>query len=84
MNKLDSHLNPTMKNPYHPVIQAAMKLACKKINHYYLMMDLLLAYQIVMAFVSYPTAILTSVFSPSPGSQARILLIAGLGRRMGR
>jgi hypothetical protein len=48
MDKLDSHLNPTTKKPYHPAIQAAMKLTHKKINHYYSMTDLLLAYQIAM------------------------------------
>ena len=49
MDKLDSHLKPTMKKPYHPAIQAAMKLAHKKINHYYLMMDLSSAYQVIMS-----------------------------------
>ena len=40
MDKLDSHLNPHTKKPYHPAIQAAMKLAHKKINRYYSMTDL--------------------------------------------
>ena len=48
MDKLDSHLNPRMKKPYHPAIQAAMKLACKKINRYYSMTDLSSAYRIAM------------------------------------
>jgi hypothetical protein len=48
MDKLDSHLNPTTKKPYHPAIQAAMKLARKKINHYYLMTDLSSVYRIAM------------------------------------
>jgi hypothetical protein len=55
MDKLDSHLNPTPKKPYHPAIQATMKLAHKKINHYYSMMDLPSAYQIAMGmFASFP------------------------------
>jgi hypothetical protein len=48
MDKLDSHLNPTTKKPYHPAIQAVMKLARKKINRYYSMTDLSSAYQIAM------------------------------------
>ena len=48
MDKIDNHLNPTMKNPYHPAIQAVMKLVCKKLNQYYSMTDLPLVYQIAM------------------------------------
>ncbi|KAG1731341.1 uncharacterized protein EDB91DRAFT_1058809 [Suillus paluster] len=48
MDKLDSHLNPHTRNPYHPAIKAAMKLARKKINHYYLMTNLSSLYQIAM------------------------------------
>ena len=48
MDKLDSHLNPRTKKPYHPAIQAAMKLARKKINRYYSMTDLSSAYRIMM------------------------------------
>jgi hypothetical protein len=48
MDKLDSHLNPNTKKPYHPAIQVAMMLACKRINCYYLLMDLSSAYQIAM------------------------------------
>jgi hypothetical protein len=48
MDKLDSHLNPASKTPYHPAIQAAMKLARKKINRYYSMTDLSSAYRIAM------------------------------------
>ena len=51
MDKLNNHLNPTMKKPYHSAIQAAMVLACKKINHYYSMTDLSSAYQIVMGII---------------------------------
>ena len=46
MDKLDSHFNHTTK-PYHPMIQAAMKLT-HKIKNYYLMTDLSSAYQIAM------------------------------------
>ena len=31
MDKIDNHLNSTTKKPYHPAIQAAMKLTCKKL-----------------------------------------------------
>jgi hypothetical protein len=48
MDKLDSHLNPNTKKPYHPAIQAAMKLARKKINRYYSLTDLSSAYRIAM------------------------------------
>ena len=48
MDKIDNHLNPTMKKPYHPAIQAVMKLVCKKLNQYYSMTDLPLVYQIAM------------------------------------
>ena len=44
MDKLNNHLNPTTKKPYHPAIQVAMKLVHKKINHYYSMTDLSSAY----------------------------------------
>jgi hypothetical protein len=48
MDKLDNHLNPAMNKPYDPAIQAAMKLACKKLNRYYSMTDLPSAYRIAM------------------------------------
>jgi CRISPR/Cas system endoribonuclease Cas6 (RAMP superfamily) len=48
MDRLNNHLNPHTKQLYHPAIQAAMKLARNKINHYYSMTDLSSAYQIVM------------------------------------
>ena len=48
MDKIDNHLNPTMKKPYHPAIHAVIKLTCKKLNWYYSMTDLSLTYQIAM------------------------------------
>ena len=48
MDWLDNHLNPQMNWLYHPTIQATMELTHKKMNHYYLMTDLLSAYQIAM------------------------------------
>jgi hypothetical protein len=47
MDKLDDHLNPS-KQPYHPAIQAAMRLARNKINRYYSMTDRSSAYRIAM------------------------------------
>ena len=44
MDKIDNHLNPTMKKPYHPAIQAVIKLGHKKLNWYYSMTDLSLVY----------------------------------------
>ena len=44
MDKLDDHLNSRTGQPYHPAIQAAMKLVHNKINWYYLMSNLLSAY----------------------------------------
>ena len=40
MDKLEEHLKPGTQEPYHPAIQAAMKLVQKKINRYYSMTDL--------------------------------------------
>jgi hypothetical protein len=48
MDKLDTHLNPSTQQPYHPAIQAAMKLARNKINRYYSMTDLSVVYRIAM------------------------------------
>ena len=48
MDKLNNHLNPATKKPYHPAIQAAVKLARNKLNWYYSMTDLSSAYQIAM------------------------------------
>jgi hypothetical protein len=48
MDRLDNHLNPATQKPYHPAIQAAMKLACKKLNRYYSMTDVSSAYRIAM------------------------------------
>jgi hypothetical protein len=48
MDKLDNHLNPQAKRQYHPAIIAAMKLAHKKINHYYSLTDLSAMYRIAM------------------------------------
>jgi hypothetical protein len=48
MDRLDNHLSPHSKKPYHPAIQAAMKLARKKINRYYSMTDISSTYRIAM------------------------------------
>jgi hypothetical protein len=48
MDKLDTHLNPSTQQPYHPAILAAMKLARNKINRYYSMTDLSAVYRIAM------------------------------------
>ncbi|KIM83857.1 hypothetical protein PILCRDRAFT_53538, partial [Piloderma croceum F 1598] len=48
MDKLNSHLNPHTKKPYHSAIQAAMRLARKKINRYYSLTDLSSVYRIAM------------------------------------
>ena len=48
MDRLNNHLNPATQKPYHLAIQATMKLARKKLNWYYSMTDLSLAYQITM------------------------------------
>ena len=48
MDKLDVHLRPGTWEPYHFAIQAAMKLARKKINRYYSMTDLSSVYRIAM------------------------------------
>jgi len=48
MDKLDNYLNSQTKQPYHPAIKAAMKLARKKINRYYSITDLSSVYRIAM------------------------------------
>jgi hypothetical protein len=48
MDKLEHNLNPHTKEAYHPSIQAAMKLARKKLNHYYSLTDLSEVYRIAM------------------------------------
>jgi hAT family C-terminal dimerisation region len=53
MDKLNSHLNPHMKKPYHSAIQAAMRLARKKINRYYSLTDLSSVYHITMGKLIY-------------------------------
>jgi len=85
MDKLDSHLNPHTKRPYHSAIQAAMKLAQKKINCYYLMTNLSSAYRIAMGksvifFIVYSP--LTFIFSPPSWPQACVFPSTGVGRRM--
>jgi hAT family C-terminal dimerisation region len=52
MDKLDGHLNTQSKTAYHPSIQAAMTLARKKMNRYYVLTDLSSVYRIAM--VLYP------------------------------
>ena len=53
MDKLDTHLNPGTQQPYHPAIQATMKLAQNKINQYYLMTDLSSVYRIAIGKYKY-------------------------------
>ena len=53
MDKLNSHLNPHTKKPYHSAIQAAMRLAHKKINRYYSLTDLSSVYRIAMGKLKY-------------------------------
>jgi len=58
MDKLDNHLNPHTKQPYHPAIKAAMKLARKKINRYYSLTDLSSVYRIAMGNEPVPLSIM--------------------------
>ena len=53
MDKLDSHLNPRTKKPYHSAIHAAIRLARKKINRYYSLTDLSSVYRIAMGKLIY-------------------------------
>jgi len=48
MDKLDGHLNPHTKKPYHPAIRVAIRLARKKLNRYYSLTDLSSVYRIAM------------------------------------
>ena len=65
MDKLDNHLNPHTKQPYHPAIKAAMKLACKKINRYYSLTDLSSVYRIAMGNEPVPLSIMLCWLRPS-------------------
>ena len=65
MDKLDNHLNPHTKQPYHPAIKAAMKLARKKINRYYSLTDLLSVYHIAMGNEPVPLSIMLRWLRPS-------------------
>ena len=53
MDTLTSTLNPETKLLYHPSILAAMELAKRKINRYYLLIDNAAPYQFIMG--KYPT-----------------------------
>jgi hypothetical protein len=48
MDKLDQHLDPLSKRQYCAPIIAAMKLAKKKMNRYYLLTDNSATYRIAM------------------------------------
>ena len=65
MDKLDNHLNPHTKQPYHPAIKAAMKLARKKINRYYSLTDLSSVYRIAMGNEPVPLSIMLHWLRPS-------------------
>ena len=88
MDKRDNYLNPSTQKPYHPAIQAAMKLACNKINRYYSLTDLSSAYRIAMGKFNYILCILCLsadiLFSPSSRTQTRIFPTKGMGRRVDR
>jgi hypothetical protein len=48
MDKITSALNLRNKTPYHPTIQAAMKVAAAKLDKYYGCTDSSAAYRIAM------------------------------------
>jgi hypothetical protein len=83
MDKINSALNRQTKQPYHSAIQAAMKLAAKKLDRYYSLTDLSDAYRIAMGM--YQLILLTKSklsCSPSSRSQARVFSTTGLGGRV--
>ena len=85
MDKITSTLNLCNKTPYHPAIQAAMKVAAVKLNKYYGCTDSSAAYQITMGKFHVHAAsaiILTVAASPSPQPQVRILLSAQMENRV--
>ena len=83
MDKLDVHLKPGTWEPYHFAIQAAMKLACKKINWYYSMTDLSSVYRIAMNKCLCISWSGTHIYiSPSSGTQTQILLTKRMGWRV--
>ena len=53
MDTLTSTLNPEIRLPYYPLILAAMELAKRKMNRYYLLMDDTPPYRIAMGKFSY-------------------------------
>jgi hypothetical protein len=48
MDRITDSLNPQTKELYHPSILAAMKLACKKMDHYYSLTDDSAVYRLAM------------------------------------
>jgi hypothetical protein len=48
MDHITNQLNHQTGKAYHPSLTAAMKLACKKMDHYYLLTDSSTIYQIPM------------------------------------
>ncbi len=48
MDRISNHLNSQTRKAYHPSITAAMKLTCKKMNHYYSLTDSSTTYHIIM------------------------------------
>jgi hypothetical protein len=52
MDRLHSTLNPQTKKQYHPSILVDMKLAQKKLNHYYSKTDHSSLYRIAMGNVA--------------------------------
>jgi hypothetical protein len=68
MDKITDTLNHQSKKHYHPAIQAAMKLAAKKIDRYYAHTDSSDAYRIAMSvsviYYSYHRLIILQVLHP--------------------
>ena len=52
MDRIDNKLNTQTKQPIHPAIVSAMKLARRKLNRYYSLTDLSSVYQIAMGMSS--------------------------------
>jgi hypothetical protein len=84
MDRLNTKLNRQTKEPYHPSIRAAMKLAAKKLDHYYSLTDSSDMYRIAMGmYKSY--ALLRSrltqrLHSSSPWTQITVLPVSELER----
>jgi hypothetical protein len=73
MDLLNANMNRQMNVPYHPSIQAVMKLSAKKLDKYYMLTDDSSLYRIAMGvstLILHHDGALIDSHSPAPSTQA--------------